>query len=82
MTSSPASTHASIVASIASVEPQHTVTCVSASMGTSKRRVKCAAMAWRRPRAPAAIEYWLTSFRIASHAARFSTSGAGKSGKP
>ena len=71
-----------IVAIMASVAPQQTVTCSSATTGTPWRRVNSRAIASRSPRAPHVTAYWFTSARIAAHAASLTTSGAGKSGNP
>ena len=71
-----------IVAIIASVAPQHTVTCSSATTGTPWRRVNSSAMASRSPRVPHVTAYWFTSAMMAAHAASFTAGGAAKSGKP
>src|SRR5262245_5812876 len=82
MTSSPGSTTASIVAIIASVEPQVTTTSRSGSTSNPRLHFVFAAMASRNRLAPQVIAYWLTSALMASQAARLMSSGAGKSGKP
>ena len=71
-----------IVAIIASVEPQQTVTCSSATTGDAVARVNSRAIASRSGRAPQVTAYWLTSALIAAHAASFTAAGAGKSGNP
>src|SRR5688572_27512550 len=82
MTSSPGSMTASIVAIIASVDPQVTTTSRSGSMSNPRLHFVFAAMASRNRFAPQVIAYWLTSALTASQAARLMSSGAGKSGKP
>src|SRR4051794_34509901 len=72
----------SSVAIIASVEPQHTVTCVSGSMVSPWRRPASRAMAARSSGAPQVTAYWLTSASMARDPAALMASGAGKSGKP
>ncbi len=64
------------------MDPQVTVTSRSGSTATPYSRVNLAAMASRRERAPQVIAYWLMSPEIARRAASFTSSGAGKSGKP
>ena len=73
---------ASIVAIIASVDPQVTTTSRSGSMSNPRLHFVFAAMASRNRFAPQVIAYWLTSALMASQAARLMSSGAGKSGKP
>src|SRR6188768_2593158 len=72
----------SSVAIIASVDPQHTVTCVSGSMASPWRRPASRAMAARSSGAPQVTAYWLMSASMARAAAALIASGAGKSGKP
>src|SRR6266849_1518884 len=82
MTSSPGFVLARSDAIMASVEPQQTVISVSGSMATACQSCIWRAMAARRWRLPQVIAYWLMSLPTACWAARFISSGAGKSGKP
>src|SRR5215510_4347256 len=67
---------------MASVAPQQTVTCSSASVGMPLYDVVRCAIARRRAGAPQVTAYWLMSASMARLAASLSGSGAGKSGKP
>src|SRR5919201_2259318 len=82
ITSSPGSTSARMVDSIASVTPQQTVISVSGSTSMFRKCWVLAAMASRITFAPQVVAYWLKSARIASTAASFRSAGAAKSGKP
>src|SRR5207245_7694251 len=75
-------TTASSDAIIASVAPQQPVISRSGSIFSPESRLKRSATAWRKPRAPQVMAYWLTSARIAATAASLTSAGAGKSGKP
>src|SRR5262245_12319676 len=67
---------------MASVDPQQTVTCSSATTSSPYRRVNSRATASRSGLAPHVTAYWLTSSSIAAMAAALTASGAGKSGNP
>src|ERR1700730_17406689 len=81
-TSSPGSMIAIMVDIIASVDPQQTVTCSSATIGRPYRRVNSRATASRSGRAPHVTAYWLMSALMAAQAASLIAAGAGKSGNP
>ena len=73
----------SSVAIIASVEPQHTVTCVSGIDRSGRGAASASrAIAARSSGAPQVTAYWLTSASMARPAAALIASGAGKSGNP
>src|SRR5437867_915180 len=80
--SSPAFVRASSDAIIASVDPQQIVISVSGSTSSPCVAFIRRAMASRRFFAPQVMAYWFTSAATASCAARFSSSGAAKSGNP
>src|SRR3954467_12033078 len=71
-----------IVDIIASVAPQQTGTCRSATTSTPYRRMNDCAIASRSGRAPHVTAYWLTSALMAAHAASLTAAGAAKSGNP
>jgi hypothetical protein len=71
-----------MVAIIASVEPQVTVSSVSGSTSSPRYHFVFRAIASRKSRAPQVIAYWLTSSAMARRAASLTSSGAGKSGNP
>src|SRR5918998_189294 len=81
-TSSPGSTVAIIAAIMPSVEPQVTVISRSGSYSSPRNQRVLSLMASRKSFAPQVTAYWFTSSLIAAAAARFKSSGAGKSGKP
>src|SRR6185437_12393643 len=62
--------------------PQHTVTFFSGSTSIPCHVLAWRAIACRRFLAPQVMAYWLTSFSMACWAARLSSAGAAKSGKP
>src|SRR5437660_1626511 len=82
MTSSPGSTNARMVESIASVTPQQTVISASGSTRICRKWRVLSAIASRITFAPQVVAYWLKSWRIASTAASLSSAGAAKSGNP
>src|SRR5437588_6726966 len=82
ITSSPGSTSARMVDSIASVTPQQTVISVSGSTVICRKCLVLVAIASRITLAPQVVAYWLKSLRMASTAASLSSAGAAKSGKP
>src|SRR5262245_3486158 len=67
---------------MASVAPQHMVTCCSGSSARPLYAPARRAIALRSAGAPHVTAYWFLSASIARRAASFIGSGAGKSGKP